>query len=89
MCRVYSLRNMGPKGDLTLDMGAYRYMPLAQPLITDIVERLLKLPNRLYQVSSVLQLEPKANSHKVHSLSTLVQFSFPFLGSSCSSVTPV
>lgn len=42
---------MGPKGDLTLDMGAYRYMPLAQPLITDIVERLLELPNRLYQVS--------------------------------------
>ncbi|DBB01665.1 hypothetical protein WJX77_008557 [Trebouxia sp. C0004] len=47
--RVYSLRNLGPKKDLTLDMGAYRYMPIAQPLITDLIERLLELPNRLYQ----------------------------------------
>ncbi len=49
-CRVYSLRNLGPKQDLVLDMGAYRYMPLSQPLITDIIEKLLNLPNRLYQV---------------------------------------
>lgn len=49
-CRVYSLRNLGPKQDLVLDMGAYRYMPLSQPLITDIIEKLLDLPNRLYQV---------------------------------------
>lgn len=41
---------MGPKQDLVLDMGAYRYMPLAQPLITDIIQNLLDLPNRLYQV---------------------------------------
>lgn len=41
---------MGPMQDLVLDMGAYRYMPLAQPLITDIIENLLDLPNRLYQV---------------------------------------
>ena len=41
---------MGPKQDLVLDMGAYRYMPLAQPLITDIIENLLELPSRLYQV---------------------------------------
>ena len=51
--RVYSLRNLGPKQDLTLDMGAYRYMPLAQPLITDIIQNLLQLPNRLYQVPPV------------------------------------
>ena len=49
-CRVYSLRNLGPNQDLVLDMGAYRYMPLSQPLITDIIEKLLDLPNRLYQV---------------------------------------
>ncbi|KAL3144103.1 hypothetical protein ABBQ32_003893 [Trebouxia sp. C0010 RCD-2024] len=48
--RVYSLRNLGPKQDLVLDMGAYRYMPLSQPLITDIIQNLLDLPNRLYQV---------------------------------------
>ena len=54
-CRVYSLRNMGPKQDLVLDMGAYRYMPLAQPLITDIIENLLDLPNRLYQVTMSLR----------------------------------
>lgn len=48
--RIYSVRGLGPNGDLTLDMGAYRYMPLAQPLITDLIENLLALPNRLYQV---------------------------------------
>jgi hypothetical protein len=47
--RVYSVRNLGPNADLILDMGAYRYMPLAQPLITDIIQNLLNLPHRLYQ----------------------------------------
>lgn len=50
--RIYSVRGLGPNGDLTLDMGAYRYMPLAQPLITDLIQNLLALPNRLYQVCS-------------------------------------
>lgn len=49
--RIYSVRNLGPNNDLVLDMGAYRYMPLAQPLITDLIQNLLSLPNRLYQVS--------------------------------------
>ena len=52
---------MGPQQDLVLDMGAYRYMPLAQPLITDVIENLLDLPNRLYQVT--LLLASSANAH--------------------------
>jgi len=47
--RIYSVRGLGPDSDLTLDMGAYRYMPLTQPLITDIIQNLLNLPHRLYQ----------------------------------------
>ena len=69
-CRVYSLRNLGPNQDLTLDMGAYRYMPLAQPLITDIIQNLLQLPNRLYQVtkaadhSDACALRPESMHHQ-------------------------
>ncbi|KAK9823395.1 hypothetical protein WJX72_002466 [[Myrmecia] bisecta] len=47
--RIYSVRGLGAKQDLVVDMGAYRYMPLVQKLITDIIEGLLQLPNRLYQ----------------------------------------
>lgn len=49
-CRVYSVRNMGEKKDLTVDMGAYRYNRKRMGIITDIIERLLKLPTRFYQV---------------------------------------
>ena len=35
-------------------MGAYRYMPLVQPLITALIQNFLKLPNRLYQVITLL-----------------------------------
>ncbi|KAK9784816.1 hypothetical protein WJX73_010557 [Symbiochloris irregularis] len=47
--RVYSVRNIGGKKDLTVDAGAYRFMPLEQPIITNLIENGLKLPNRLYQ----------------------------------------
>lgn len=49
--RIYSVHNLGPNRDLTLDMGAYRYMPLVQPIITNLIENNLQLPNRLYQVT--------------------------------------
>lgn len=44
------MRNMGEKNDLTVDMGAYRYNRVRMGVITDIIERLLKLPTRFYQV---------------------------------------
>lgn len=44
---------MGDHRDLTVDVGAYRYNQKRQGLITDVVERLLKLPTRLYEVCGV------------------------------------
>lgn len=72
---------MGPKQDLVLDMGAYRYMPIAQPLITDIIERLLELPNRLYQVWYACDHDvgtsiPLTLLNRFQVLLTLLQLSF-------------
>ncbi|BDA43792.1 probable Achacin at N-terminal half [Coccomyxa sp. Obi] len=49
--RVYSVRKLGEKGDLTVDMGAYRYNQERHGLVRDVVENLLKLPIRPYQAS--------------------------------------
>ena len=48
--RVYSIRNAGDKKDLTVETGAYRYNRKRQGITRDIIERLLKLPHRFYQV---------------------------------------
>ncbi|BDA43790.1 probable Achacin at N-terminal half [Coccomyxa sp. Obi] len=50
--RVYSVRNLGEKGDLTVDMGAYRYNQERHGLMRDVIENLLRLPTRLYQASN-------------------------------------
>ena len=48
---MYSIRNAGDRKDLTVETGAYRYNRKRMGIITDIIERLLKLPHRFYQVS--------------------------------------
>ena len=48
--RVYSIRDMGEHNDLTVDLGAYRYNPTRMGLITNVIEGLLGLATRIYQV---------------------------------------
>ena len=41
---------MGPKKDLVVDIGAYRYLPPEHPLSTALIEDALQLPNSVYEV---------------------------------------
>lgn len=45
---IYTLRNLGSKGDMSVDLGAYRYIDGQHTLTQGIIENLLKLPYNLY-----------------------------------------
>jgi len=58
--RIYTLRGLGPKKDLTADMGAYRFVDVPTteghgwsyiftPLVASLVENALKLPFKPYE----------------------------------------
>ena len=56
--RIYSLREQGPKADLTVDMGAYRYAPkpyqegdwyIYTPLLGGLIDNKLGLPSAPYE----------------------------------------
>ena len=56
--RIYSLRKQGPKSDLVVDLGAYRYAPepyqegnwyIYTPLLGALIDVKLKLPNAPYE----------------------------------------
>jgi len=55
--RIWSVRGLGPDGDLVVDSGAYRYRPGDQVLVTTLIENGLKLDYRLY--------EPRSDVYKV------------------------
>ena len=56
--RIYSLRNLGPRADLTVDVGAYRYAPqpyqegswyVYTPLLGGLIDTALGLPSAIYE----------------------------------------
>ena len=56
--RIYTLRNQGPKADLVVDLGAYRYAPkpyqegawyVYTPLLGALIDEALKLPSLPYE----------------------------------------
>lgn len=49
-----------------METGAYRYNRKRMGIITDIIERLLKLPHRFYQVSRARRLAAR-DRHLPHS----------------------
>jgi len=59
--RIYSLKNQGPRNDLTVDVGAYRYAPepekegswyIYTPLLAGLIDTRLGLPSATYEPGS-------------------------------------
>ena len=60
--RIFSLRKQGPKQDLVVDLGAYRYAPepyqegdwyIYTPLLGGLIDKALKLPSMPYEPGNV------------------------------------
>lgn len=50
--RIYTLRGLGDKEDMAVDLGAYRYIDGRHSLVQGLTENLLQLNYTLYDVSS-------------------------------------
>ena len=67
--RIFSLRKQGPKADLVVDLGAYRYAPepyqegdwyIYTPLLGGLIDEALKLPSSPYEPGN-----PKSTVRKI------------------------